>query len=409
MRIKELHLLIVASILLITACSNSSGSNENVLSDDTSEIVCDQNTCESISIIDDEPAVSIGSFRGYADPHLAADPNDANLLWLSYSWLDVVNGASVGGGPVLIAGVENHLARSTDGGETFEYVRNLWPVFVTEDPEGVDGTGISNSETASLVAIKSTMGDVAWFGAHLRYFQKPETGYHPKYATSWTIRVGSASTPEGLTAAPESVLGVTQTAAEYTPDVYIDTLAGLSIFDCSMLNNPSLFTQNQILYLIVECLAFFPPDYEDIDFAKVSMHVFATEPMGDPSTWSWRHAGKISDAGLANELEVEALQQPDISFTRDGVPILIVTMAHSDETTVVGTVHDGCMVLELESLDPPVIARTSDGEPKVLAKMIDSRLGACTHNTGSVTGILAHEKPTDANYHWSIIATQFGL
>ena len=113
-----------------------------------------------------------------------------------------------------------------------------------------------SSETASLAGIKDTGGTVTWFGTHLEYFLRPADGYNPKFATGWTVRVAAAESPGELTSAPEAVLGVTGTADVYEPDVRLDQLADLPLSHCAMLNNPTLFTQNGTLYLIVECLAF---------------------------------------------------------------------------------------------------------------------------------------------------------
>jgi len=284
-----------------------------------------------------------------------------------------------------MAAVSTHLARSDDGGVTFSYASELWRAIPTADPEGSGANGISSSETASLAAIASG-GSVAWYGAHLRYFLEPETGYHPKFATSWTVRIGAAASPAQLATASEAVLGVSGTAAVYRPDVRLDQLAGVPLARCAMLNNPTLFAKDGTLYLIVECLAFVGTT---LDFAQSTIQVFATVPGGPPSTWRWRHAGVLADHGLARELGDETIQQPDVSLAADGRPIVIVTPAHADAALAIGDVGDGCVALELLSIDPPALARDCSGLVVVRARIGGSPVGACTHDPRSATGIVA--------------------
>ncbi len=348
-------------------------------------IDCGGARCPVIAVAGDAPAGSPGTFRGYADPTIAHDPAAAPRVWLAYSWPHLVPGRAPTGSPVLMAAVSTHLAHSADGGTTFSYVGDLWPAIPTTDPEGSAARGISSSETASLAAITSG-GTVTWYGAHLRYFLEPQTGYHPKYATSWTVRIGAAVSPEQLATASEAVLGVSSTAAVYRPDVRLDELAGLPLARCALLNNPTLFAQDGTLYLIVECLAFVGTT---LDFAQSTTQVFATVPGGPPPSWTWRHAGMLADHGLARELGDETIQQPDVSLAADGRPIAIVTPAHADAAVEVGTVGDGCVALELRSIDPPALARDCSGRLVVRARIGGSGVGACTHDPRSATGIVA--------------------
>ena len=346
---------------------------------------CGGARCSAIAIAGDAPAGNPGTFRGYADPAIAHEPVAAQRVWLAYSWPHLVPGRAPDGSGVLMAAVSTHLARSDDAGGTFAYVGELWPAVPGADPEGSGANGISSSETPSLAAIASG-GSVTWYGAHLRYFLEPETGYHPKYATSWTVRIGAAASPAALAASSEAVLGVSGTAPAYRPDVRLDQLAGVPLARCAMLNNPTLFAKDGTLYLIVECLAFVGTT---LDFAQSTTRVFATVPGGPPASWSWRHAGVLADHGLARELGGDTIQQPDVSLAADGRPIAIVTPAHADAAVAVGTVGDGCVALELLSIDPPVLARDCAGRVVVRARVAGSPIGACTHDPRSATGIVA--------------------
>jgi hypothetical protein len=349
--------------------------------------------CASIAVAGDPPNNSPGSFEGLADPSLYADPAVTGRIWLAYSWLRVQPGQDPGGATVQMATVENHLARSDDGGATFVGVGDLWPAVPLDDPEGSGETGMIPSETASLVAIESG-GVVTWYGAHLRYFLRPITGYHPRYGTSWQVRIGAAATPQGLATAPETVLGVSTTAAVYQPRERLDQLAGLPIQHCAMLNNPTLYADAGTLYLIVECLAFVG---QAIDHANSSVQVFATTPTGAPTTWTWRYAGELADHALAQQLGSDTIQQPDVSRAADGTPILVITPAHDDPASSVGTVGDGCVAVELDAIDPPAVRRDCAGNAVVRARVEGASVAACSHAPASITGLVGHSHAGDAD------------
>ena len=179
--------------------------------------------CPQIQVSGDAPATTPGVFKGFADPAVAQDPDTPGRLWLAYSWPHILTGQAPDGTTALMAAVSTHLARSDDSGLSFSYVSEPWPAVRAPDPEGSGENGVVSSETPSLVAMASD-GEVTWYGAHLRYFLRPETGYHPNYATSWHVRIGAAPSPPDLAFAEETVLGVSATADVYRPDARLDEL-----------------------------------------------------------------------------------------------------------------------------------------------------------------------------------------
>ena len=341
--------------------------------------------CAEIPIRGDAPATNPGIFRGFADPSIVHDPANAKRVWLAYSWPHVVAGKAPDGKAVQMAAVQTRLARSDDGGVSFTYVGKLWPDYKVADPEGSGEVGINSSETASLVSMKHD-GGVTWYGAHLRYFLKPQTGYHPKYATSWQVRIGAASTPAGLTSAAETGLGVSTTAPVYKSVVQLDRLAGLPIQHCAMLNNPALFARHETLYLVVECLAFVRTT---LDFKHSSIQVFATRPDGSPTQWTWPHVGKLAGYELAEKMDAETIQQPEIALGADGRMQALFTPAHKDARIKVGTVGDGCVALELSSMNPPTLAQDEAGNVIIRAYVHGTHVAACTYDRMSATGIVA--------------------
>lgn len=389
-------------LLPLAACGGGGGSGGTCgLPPAPGEIDCSiVGDCPLIAIAGDAPAANPGTFKGFADPAVVADPAVAGRVWLAYSWPHVVPGQDPDGNTVQLAAVQNRLARSDDGGATFSYVQVLWPDVPLADPEGSGETGRISSETASLAWITSG-GTTTWFGAHLRYFLRPMTGYNPRYATSWHVRIGAASSPAGLASAQEAVLGVTNTHSAYDPDVRLDQLANLPVQHCAMLNNPALFAQGTTLYLVTECLAFVG---QTPDYANTSTQVFATTPFGPPAGWIWRHAGELVDQAIATELGNDTLLQPEVSLAGDGTPLALVTPAHIDTSVQVGTVGDGCVALELDSVDPPRLARDCNGELVVRARVTGEGVGACTHDRGSATGIIATSQGVGGG-NWRIRAS----
>ena len=388
------------SLIALAAAGCGQGSTQTPCADPAVPVTavdCSGARCPAIAVAGDAPAANPGAFRGYADPSIAHDPAAPQRVWLAYSWPHLVPGRAPNGSAVLMAAVSTHLARSDDGGRAFSYVGEPWPAVPTADPEGSGENGIISSETASLVPIASG-GTVTWYGAHLRYFLEPQTGYHPRYGTSWTVRIGAAASPPELATASEAVLGVSATAAAYRPDVRLDQLAGLPLARSALLNNPTLFAKDGRLYLIVECLAFVG---NTLDFAHSTTQVFATLPSGPPSSWTWRHAGMLADHGLAQQLGDDTIQQPDVSLAAGGTPLLIVTPAHADAAAEVGTQGDGCVALELASIDPPALARDCAGRAIVRARVDGAGVGACTHDPASATGIVSTTK-AEANGNWTI-------
>ena len=357
--------------------------------------------CAVLPIRGDAPATNPGSFRGFADPSIVHDPADPRRVWLAYSWPHVVAGKAPDDRALQMAAVQTRLARSDDGGVSFTYVGKLWPDEKVADPEGSGENGINSSETASLVSMKHD-GHVTWYGAHLRYFLRPQTGYHPKYATSWRVQIGAASTPGGLASAAETVLGVSTTASVYNPAVQLDRLAGLPIQHCAMLNNPALFARHETLYLVVECLAFVRTT---LDFKHSSIQVFATRPEGPPAQWTWRHVGRLAGHELAEELDADTIQQPELARGADGRMLALFTPAHRDPAIKVGTVGDGCVALAMDSMEPPALARDDRGRVIVRAAVHGTHVASCTYDRASATGIVT-VSTGPRNGNWTLRASK---
>ncbi|HTR52758.1 MAG TPA: hypothetical protein VMJ10_18720 [Kofleriaceae bacterium] len=361
----------------------------------TSAIDCTTQSCSPLSITNDPPSTNSGTFAGLLDPSVAHDPAVSGQLWLAYSWAHTVAGTDLQNNPIEMGVIETHLAASSNSGASFGDPAVLWPAVPTLDPEGSGQMGMMNSETPSIATITSG-STTTWYGAHLVYFQQAEQGYNPKYGTSWTIHVAAASSPAALGSAAATVLGVSTTAAVYAPNARLDVLAELPITQCSVLNNPTLFTQDGTLYLIVECIAVTGSD--GIDAAHSTIQVFATTPSGAPTSWTWRHAGVLADHSLAIQLDADTIQQPDVSLARDGTPILIVSPATLDAGPGGAAVPLGCAVFDIASIDPPMLARDCADRFVMRSELTGSGWGLCTHDAAMTGGIITAKAPLS----WSL-------
>lgn len=390
----------IAVLAVLSACASDNSGQPCGAACAPPIVDCGSGACAAIEVAGDGPASTPGTFRGLADPALATDPTAPDRIWFAYSWPHIVDGVALDSSPVQMAAVSTHLARSDDNGAGFTYVRDLWPAIPMADPEGSGEQGLLNSETASLAAM-NVGGAVTWHGAHLRYFQQPRTGYHPRYATSWTVRIGAAASPEALAGASEAVLGVTATAAAYAPQARLDQLASLPQARCAMLNNPALYAERNTLYLIVECLAFIGTTP---DLAHNTIQVFATTPEGMPSSWAFRYVGQLADATLAAELGSDAVQQPEVARAMDGILTLTVTPANADSSVAVGQLAEGCIALKMTSIEPPVIQRGADGNALVIGRIEGTGLGACSYAARSGTGMLVGRFGTPRNI-WSVLVS----
>ncbi len=193
--------------------------------------------CPVITIAGD-PASSIGTFTGFADPGIRQDPAVANRIWMLYSYLDGRRGVSATGDPVGIPHVSTHLARSDDGGSSWRFEANLWDSTLTADPEARGPASYVGSETPSLVAVRDG-NDVVWYSVRLAYFLEPVTAYQPRFLTSWTVRIATARSPSpvALKQAPEAVLGTATTSPVYGVHVRLSSLSA-ELAGCAFWNNP---------------------------------------------------------------------------------------------------------------------------------------------------------------------------
>jgi hypothetical protein len=393
-----MKMLKTTAMLAILACSNAYAQPLR-----NSEIDCSPPSrhCPLVPIAGDS-ASSTRSFSGFADPAVVADPITPDRLWLAYSFLEGKPARGANGRPVGVPHVSTHLARSDNAGASWRFERVLWDSELAEDPERRGPPSYFGSETPSLAVVQQG-GRTAWFSVRLSYFLEAATAYEPRYVTGWTMRVARAMgpSPAALASAPETVLGVSTTAAAYGANVDLNTLSP-QLGDCAMWNNPVVAIESARLHLMAECLVF---NGAEIDLDRTRMVVLSTEADGQPEAWRWRYDGVLADRALAQAVGGERLVSATIVRGADGALLFISTPQIGS-----GMIGKGCVVMELDSLAPPRVRRDATGVPVLRARQTSRadrrfRTGACTYHPASATGMITVAADTRRGLRSALRAT----
>jgi hypothetical protein len=346
---------------------------------------CTASACPALSIAGDPPATLPGGgaspVQGYADPSLRRDPGSA-AIWLGYSWLhpDLNRQGTVRG--VL---VDTHLARSDDGGNSWNFVGAPWTAQAgTRD--GLGRSGHSNSETVALAPGQTASG-TRWYASRLVYFT-PDGGV--PQPNSFTIHVAAAAAPDQLGAAEEAVLGGDLTVAYWNVDLNLASLSA-ELSGCTFYDAGLLYMGDR-LYLASQC-ALYGGSGEDTAHEFIAL--FATRPDGAPRSWNWSYLGRLASSADASALvpAAQMLQQAELALARDGTVLLIVSPSAPSGGTL--TLHYGCYALAVDALDQAQLARDSSGAPLLRAYVTASDLTApdgttasCGYDAASASGIV---------------------
>lgn len=374
------------AVLLVVAAFPTASRGAPAIADATLEIDCRRNTedCPLITIANDPPS-STRTFTGFADPSMTADPADPSRIWMLHSYLEGQVATGARGGQVGVPVVATHLARSGDGGATWEREAVMWRSSLADDPEGRGPPSYFGSESVSLAATHDEAG-TTWYSVRLAYFLEPVTAYRPRFGTGWTMRVAAANatSPAALAQAPEAILGTRMTASVYGVHARLDTLSP-EVRACAIWNNPAIAVVDGLLYVMPECLEIVRGDVDD---ATRRIVVFRTRPDGPPASWQWEYAGVLAGVPLATELGGLWLVSANISRAADGSLLMIVTPVGG-----AAKVGQGCAGIELASIDPPRVRRDEAGRAVVRARQTaaassDWHTGACTHDAASSTGLV---------------------
>jgi hypothetical protein len=325
-------------------------------------------SCPEI-IVNGDPHSTDG-FRGYGDPSLEYDES-TDTLWMSYSWLNIL--ISDPGPPVEFdLGVAVHLAKSIDGGQSFEFVRAIKSPEMEAQPDtGVMGWSIH--EVSTLVKQADGNWQVLW----LKYFNPfgSVTGVDERQEfLNWRT---TASAPELLGDNNQVWARSNPTSAAYGAPINFNDIAELS--DCILQTEPALFNTNNTTYLVSSCLVGDAngrqPDQERLVLLRQEANGYS-------------FVANIMDASDAADLNVDALEQADISVARDGSIIMLVTpiILGADPS------HQGCMVFEFDDFTTGQLKRDTNGVaiPRTIITSDGNGLGPglCSYDAMSDTGVL---------------------
>jgi|GEM_PF-648537 hypothetical protein len=330
-------------------------------------------------------------FAGYADPSLRQDPLN-KTLWLGYSYPNYHFDAGK-----QTPGVDIHLAKSGDGGNSWTLVKNLFPSTPLPNPARPNENGYLDHEVINLLPVVEN-NRVTWYAARLDYFVPNVGGYAARANNSFHLRVFKADSPEALNDAPFALLSSNLTATEWGAHQNLQTL-NPELSDVGFWNEPALAFEDGRLYLAT--VAFVYDRSGNPVMNRNNVYVFSTEPTGAPNTWRWIFNGTLARARDANELGAQRLTQIDLARGADGKWLLIAT-PDDWHTTLRDYNHKGCQALEIQSLKNPALARGADGKLRVRAIITASdsnELGsaACTYDPGSASGIVLTRRVKTAN------------
>jgi hypothetical protein len=324
--------------------------------------------CPEITIAGDPEATLGGNpapFRGYGDPSLENDPV-TGTIWMSYSWLEVLV-SSIGPPPVTDFGVETHLARSDDGGQTWTFVRKLNDNAAIDHPDTPE-TGWTSHEVSTIA---KRGGD--WEALWLTYFDPyGPPGYHDIY-----FQRSLAANPNALGDSAEPWADGWLTSPSFGAQIDFSAMPELS--DCAAPTEPALLTHEGETYLAMNCVVIVGgerrPDLERLVLLKET-------PAG------YEYIGVLLDYDDAVANGGERFEQVDLSIAENGAVLLIGTPI----TEASQPNHLGCKVFEVTDLEAAAVRRETSGEPAVLASITgeDDTIGAglCTYDAASDTGVV---------------------
>ena len=370
----KLYCSLFISTFALYACSGSSNNSNPVIEPPVQTVepvkfFCKKDSsCPEVLVAGDNFATD--AFRGYADPSVEFD-SSTGIVWMSYSWLNVL--ISDPGPPLEFdLGVRTHLAKSTDGGKTFNFVREVnTPQIETHPDTGVQGWSIH--EVSTLVKQVDGVWQLLWF----KYFNPLGTVAGVDERQEFLYWKTSASSPELLGDNSEVWARALATSASWGAPIDFNSVPELQ--DCATLTEPALFNFNNETYLASSCLVV------DANGRRTDLERMV---LLKQQSNGYSFVGNIMDSQDATNLGVDAIQQADISVARDGEIILLVTPIKLGQDPT----HQGCNVYEFSDFTTANLKRDTNGVaiPRTLITAEGNGLGPglCSYDANSDTGVL---------------------
>lgn len=306
--------------------------------------------------------------NGIFDPSVEYAPG-ASEGWLAYS---AVFGSITPWGPQ----VETHLARTTDGGVSWQFEGVGFPSTfgVLEQPDGSTIDGVWNAETASLV---HDPGDpeAPWKLFAMRIFRRTEdnfTGEQNVPGQSW-IAMRTAADPSGPWSTERALFSSgplpigPYDVVEVAVNDFDESLASLLVY-----SEPGAFEKDGTLYVSLTGLTVTGPD-------RVVLLA------SDDHAVTWRYAGTLLDSADVQAMGFLSLDGTAIAEDAGRVFLL----ATPESTT---SLHDGTIAIEFESLAAGALERSS-GVPVVTRHIpaqaglpLERRGGQADYHVGNTAG-----------------------
>ncbi len=367
-------------------------------------------SCAEIAIRGDAPDRSM--FHGFADPSIRRDPNSGDLF-MSYSYPRHLRDTGVNI-------VDIHLARSADGGKTWDYVGPLFrsrPVSNSQS-QGYAADNMSSNEVLDILPVKQ-QGATAWYTARLVYLvgRGQSFPYTQLMSTSY-IAVSLAPTTgnlRNLEQMKEARLGHAGTDSTMKPTLNLADL-NPALASCRFFNEPSMVYQDETLFLAVSCgygaQSLFGVNKPRLDPTKDFFAMLSTKPAGtDPAAWHWKYVGAFA---LPEEARAVSKQEgrtydsfTQLEFFRKPDGTVFALLNPQGRSGIASGFrpnpesHFGCRVFQMSpDLNSPSLVKSASGVPLVLARIDGSDLyrggnagtGSCSYDPASATGIVMARK-----------------
>jgi hypothetical protein len=289
--------------------------------------------------------------KGIYDPSVAYTP-DGSVGWLAYS---SVNGSGnvIHGRLALGEYVGTHLARTTNGGGSWAFVRvlNVSTNGACVMPDGKTIQGVWRYEVSSLVCDPTDpCVHRRWKMFTHRYFWERERDSRQTHA--WIV-LRTAADPAGEWSPEFPLFG----AGKNPPAPYNKTCVDVNSLDASLKNTfvytePGALVHDGRLYLSMTALI---PKF---GLGGIGVAYTVILLASDDHGVSWQFAGKLLTPDDAKHFGYERFDGTDLA--EDGGRVFLLAVPGSRRL-----MHDGCVAFEFASMAKGQLQRDAAGHPLV--------------------------------------------
>ena len=291
--------------------------------------------------------------KGIYDPSVAYSP-DGSVGWLAYSSV-TGSGNLVKGKVALGEYVHTHLARTTDGGATWTFVKAL---NVSADgtcmmPDGKALQGVWRYEVSSLVCDPADPdAGRRWKVFVHKYFWAPKGDRLVAYG--W-IALRTAADPAGEWSEEVALFG----AGKNPVAPYNTTRVDVNALDASLKNTITYTEPGALVHdgrLCISMTALHP----QISLGGIGVGYTTIVLASDDHGASWKFLGAPLTVKDANHFGYEYFD--GTALAHEGARVFLLAVPGSRKPWM----HDGCVAFEFESLANGKLKRDADGQAAVV-------------------------------------------